>query len=450
MLPEFTIEAMMDYILFASCIFLIIGSTYISFKTQFVQLRLLPDLLKMFLRSTLLKEKDSENKNTILPHKALLTAMSTTIGIGTIAGPVIAIHMGGPGALLGFVLTSILGSAATFTEVSLSVKFRNISKSGFLIGGPMQYLKLLLSPMMAKWYAISCCILMTTWSGAQANQLAAIFSSPLFGDYTAPAWISGIIVAALVFGTLLGGIKLISSLSAKMVPLMFILFLGSSFYILFANIEKLPSVFGLIISSAFSPYAMATGGLVGGITSALRWGVFKGTQATEAGIGTQTIPHSMTDSDDAVAQGTLSMISTYSAGFIALISGCVVLVTDTWQDPNLPVGISMIAASFHMYFSNIGLALVAFCTFLFGFGTILGNSYNGSQCFAYLVDPKWIRSYFLFSACVIFVGAISEVKTFWSVIDIFLAGMAIPHMFALMKYVSGYSTEQVAETSMAA
>lgn len=437
MFSGFTTETMIDYVLFASCIFLLIGSIYISIKTRFVQLRLFPDLFKMFWKSLSLKEQN--NKNTVLPHKALLTAMSTTLGIGTIAGPVIAIHIGGPGALLGFLFTSLLGSAATYTEVSLCVKFRNKLKSGFIIGGPMGYLEKLLSPGMAKWYAVSCCILMTAWSGAQANQLAAIFDSPLLGDFRIHPAISGLVVAALVLYSLTGGIKRISAFSSKMVPLMFVLFLGASFWILFSNLALLPSIFETIIKSAFSPYAMASGTLVGGLVSALRWGIFKGTQATEAGIGTQTIPHSMTETDDPKAQGTLAMISTFTAGFVAFLSGCVVLITDTWQDPELSMGISMIAASFHMYFSNIGLAIVAFCTFLFGFGTSLGNSYNGGQCFAYLASPKYIHYYFIFSACVIFIGAVAEIKTFWSVIDIFLAGMAIPHMFALMRYVRGHA-----------
>lgn len=437
MFIHLSIEAIIDYLLFASCIFLLAGSFYISCKTKFIQLRLFPKLLNMFLHS--MSSKEQGDKHTVLPHKALLTAMSTTLGIGTIVGPIIAVNLGGPGALLGFLFTSLLGSAATFTEVSLCIKFRNRLTSDTIIGGPMEYLKKLLSPMMATWYAFSCCILMTAWSGAQANQLAAIFDSPLLGDYRISPILSGIVIAVLVLFSLSGGIKRISALSAKMVPVIFVLFLGSSFWILFANMEKLPSVCATIFYSAFSPYALASGGLVGGFVSSLRWGIFKGTQATEAGIGTQTIPHSMTASNDAMAQGTLSMISTYSAGFVAFLSGCVVLVTDTWQDPELPVGISMIAASFYMYFSNIGLAILAFCTFLIGFGTSLGNSYNGSQCFSYLSSPSKMRYYFVFSAFMLFIGAIAEVKTFWSVIDIFLAGMAIPHMFALIRYVRGHA-----------
>jgi Na+/alanine symporter len=34
----------------------------------------------------------------------------------------------------------------------------------------------------------------------------------------------------------------------------------------------------------------------------------------------------------------------------------------------------------------------------------------------------------------IFIGAISEVKTIWSLVDIVLACMAVPHMAALMLY----------------
>ena len=63
--------------------------------------------------------------------------MSTTIGIGAIVGPVIAIRWGGPGALLGFLLTAFLGSAATYTEVSLCIRYRKKLETGKILGGPM-------------------------------------------------------------------------------------------------------------------------------------------------------------------------------------------------------------------------------------------------------------------------------------------------------------------------
>lgn len=433
MFTEISIEMIVDYILFFSCLFILLGSVFISFKTRFVQLRFFPSLFKM-LKASIINRKQDEGQHTILPYKALFTAMSTTLGIGTIVGPVIAIHWGGPGALIGFILTAFFGSAATYTEVSLCIKFRKKLENGEILGGPMQYLQSILSNSAAKWYALFGCIVMTAWSSAQANQLAAILDSPLLGDYRIPTVFSGILISLLVLFTLIGGIKRIGSFSAKLVPLMFTLYLSSSLWILFSNTDQFWTICCDIFQSAFTPYAMASGTLVGGIVSALRWGVFKGTQATEAGVGTQTIPHSMAKTEDPIAQGTLAMLSTYSAGVVAFISGCVALVTKTWQDPDLPLGISMVAESFRLYFSYYGVVIVAISTFLFAFGTILGNSYNGSQCFGYLSKNKNILYYYIATAIVIFLGTISGVKTVWSIIDVGLACLVLPHMTALIWY----------------
>lgn len=422
-----------DYLLFLSCLFILIGCIYLSFKTRFVQLRLFPQLFKMLLSSIGTKEQ-TEGRHTILPHKALFTAMSTTLGISTIVAPVFAIHMGGPGALLGFLLTSFFGSAATYLEVNLSVQHRQKLDSGVIMGGPMQYMKQILSPFAAKWYAVCCVMLMTAWSGAQANQLAAILDSPLLGDYRIPTMISGAVIAILVILTLVGGIKRIGALSSKLVPLMFLLYIGSSLWIIFANTDKLGTIFYEMFHSALTPYAMASGTLVGGIVSALRWGIFKGLQSNEAGIGTQTMPHSMAETANPIAQGSLAMLSTYTAGIVAFISGCVALITNTWQDSSLPLGISMVAASYQLYFSSFGVFIVAGSALLFAFGTILGNSFNGTQCFHYLTSNKKTYYYFFASALMIFVGAIMEMKTLWSLMDLVLVSMVIPHMATLVVY----------------
>lgn len=428
-----SIEAIADYILFAMCLFILMGSIYITFRMRFIQIRFVPTLMRMAWNS-LWGKKQKEEKNTILPYRALFTAMSTTLGIGTIVGPIVAIHWGGPGALIGFLLTAFFGSAATYTEVGLSIKYRKKGASGQILGGPMQYLKEIISPFAAKWYAIFGCVVMTAWSSAQANQVGAILDSPLLGDYRISTYITGALIALLALVTLLGGIKRVSSFSAKLVPTMFTLYIGASMWILFSNMDKFIEACGLIFHSAFSPYSMATGTLVGGIVSAMRWGIFKGTQATEAGVGTQTIPHSMAQTNDPIAQGMLAMVSTYTAGLVAFVSGSVVLVTGTWQNPEIPLGVSMIAASFQQYFSYVGIAVVSISTLLFGFGTILGNSFNGSQCFAYMADLKKVKYYYFVTALFIFVGTITSVKTLWSVIDIALACLVVPHMAALIVF----------------
>lgn len=147
----------------------------------------------------------------------------------------------------------------------------------------------------------------------------------------------------------------------------------------------------------------------------------------------------MAETDDPIAQGMLAMLSTYTAGFVAFLSGCVALLTNTWQDPHLPLGMSMVAASFELYFSTFGIVILSITTFLFAFGTILGNCFNGSQCLNYLTENKELRIYYVGAACMVFLGAISEVRMVWYAVDLILACMALPHMAALMIYAYQHS-----------
>jgi len=397
-----TLSYITDFALFIAGLFLLIGSILITVKSRFVQIRVFSSTIRLFFRS-LWKSNKQEDSHTIPPYKALFMAMSTTAGIGTIVAPVIAIHFGGPGALIGFLITSFLGSAATYTEVSLCTQHKKKREDGTIIGGPMPYLSYLFSKKAATWYAVSCFILMLAWSGAQSNQLAAILDSSLLGDFRIPKMVSGIVVSLCVVFFLLGGVKRIGDLATKiLLPAHFIFYVGACLWIIFSNLDHLGDIFSDIFRSAFLPYQMVTGGLVGGIVGSMRWGIFKGIHVCEGGIGTQTIPHSMAETKDSFGQGAIAMLSTYTAGFIAFLSGLVALLTKTWESGDLPIGMSMVAASFQIYFSSFGIVIIAMSVLLFGFGTILGNSYNGAHCFGYLTENKGNTYYFLATACIVF------------------------------------------------
>lgn len=422
-----------DLSLYLVSFIIVAGCIYVSMQTRFIQIRRLPLIFKTLLQSF---QKKDEGAHTISPFKALFTAMSTTVGIATIVGPIIAVCLGGPGALLGFLFASIFGSAATYLEVKLSVRHRKKTPSGKIMGGAMYYIKELISKRAARWYAFFGFFLMMIWSSAQANQVAAVLNSKLMGSYQIPTWATGSLMALIVLFFLLGGIKKIGDLEAKLIPLKFFVYVGSCIYILACNVGELGGALSLIFKSALSPVELATGTVVGGLFSALRYGIFKGIQISEAGVGTQAIPHAMAETDDPETQATLAMVSTYASGFIAFLSGLVILVTGTWNDPNLTMGISMMAASFEMYFSTFGLIAIVFCAAIFSFGTILGNGFNGSQIFGYLTNGKKISYYYTATALLIFLGAVMETKLVWALGDIFLACIAVPHMASLAIFAS--------------
>ncbi len=421
-----------DIFLFLTTPIVVGASLWLSIKTRFIQFRKIPYMLQLFFSLLFKSKKGLEGQGTIQAHRALLTAMSTTIGISTIVSPAIAIRLGGPGAVIGFFIATVLGAAVNFTEVTLALSYRKHNPKSGVAGGPMQYLQDEISPFLAKWYAFFAVILLLGWSAAQANQLGEILNSPLLGSIRVSNWISGLFLAIFVTIILVGGITRIANFSAKLVPAMFGVYVTGALWIVCTHAAELPAIFNMIVSSAFRPQTFATGITVGGIVSALRWGIFKGLHGNEAGVGTQTIPHSMAQTKDPYDQGILAMISTYSAGFICILSSLVTLITATWLDSSLSLGINMVAASFYNQFAYLGIIIVVISAFLFAFGTILGNSFNGGQCFSYLTKNRFIKAYYLVIAVLIYVGSVSDVAAVWSFVDYLLVPVLIPHIISVV------------------
>lgn len=426
-----SLKAAGDLLLFFTTLIVLGSSLLLTYRTRFIQFRKLPYMIKLFCALVFKNRSKDDNPTMVKAHKALFTAMSTTIGISTIVSPFIAMRLGGPGAILGFLLATFLGAAVNFSEVTFALFYRKTHPENGVAGGPMQYLHDEISPFLAKWYAFFTLILMLGWSAAQANQLGSILSSPQLGSFF-PAWSIGAFLAVGVTLILVGGIKRVANLSSRLVPLMFFLYVGGAMWIVLVNFEKIPAIVEMVFKSAFAPQAFGSGIVVGGLMSALRWGVFKGLHSNEAGVGTQTIPHSMAETDEAVDQGILSMISTYSAGFICIISSLVALITESWINPNLGLGIDMVAHSFQLYFSTIGLVIVAVSAFLFAFGTILGNSFNGSMCYLYLTKSRYILYYYIATGVLVFLGSIADVTAIWTLVDYMLMPVLVPHILSIV------------------
>jgi len=408
-------------------LFLLLGSIILSFKTRFVQIRTIPTMIKLLLGS-LFTKNNKTTKHTIKAHRALFTAMATAFGIGNIVAPIVAIGFGGPGALLGFLIAAFFGTATAFTEVTFALSYRKKMPNGKIMGGPMQYLKEGVSKNLALIYAISGCIMLLSWSGKQTNTLAVLLKS-----YSIPTYFTGIVVAILTSIVLLKGIKMIGNIAEKLVPTMFMLYAGAILYILALNIGNIPFAIKLIFQSAFTPQALAGAGVGVGLQQALRWGLSEATFANEAGVGTITIPHSMAQTESSVDQGILSMISVYTSGFLSLISGLAIIASGAWiASPTASFDITMISDMLRAHFSFVGPIILIITVILFAFTSILGNCYNGSQCFLFATKNRWLHRYYGLIALVIFACAIVDVKTLWSLGGYFIVPVAIPNIIGVV------------------
>lgn len=406
----------------STALFLLVG-IYLSVKTRFIQIRAFPRFITLLSKGT--KHHHEKKEKMINPISALFTAMSTTIGMGNIAGPSIAVITGGPGALFWLVLYSFFGAVTKFTEVMLAMTFRKKLPDGSVLGGPTQYLKELF-PQFGMWYGGLTVFLFAGWSGLQSNTLANVFYLE-----SVPKWVTGLVLATIVFVTLLGGIQRIGAVASKLVPFMFVLYVSFAGFILFRDISVLVYALKLVFSHIFTPCA-AMGGFVGAtVFDAVRIGVHKSAYITECGLGTSSIAHAMADTDKPKDQATLAMFSVVADTILSILSGLLVIVTGVWNQGGQFTS-TLVYEIFRDYSSDLGKWVLLLSITLFVLTTVIGNSFNASQSYAAFTKYKGMMRYYLFLAAIIFVGALVEMPLAWKVMDLILVLVAIPHLVGLV------------------
>lgn len=273
-----------------------------------------------------------DDKGDINHFQALTTALSATVGVGNIAGVALAIHIGGPGALFWMWVTAIFGMATKYTECTLGSHFRKVNDDGSISGGPMYYIERGLGPNW-KWLAIlfavaaSICALLTG-NAIQANTLADVMKS----DFNIPVHITGFITAMLVAAVILGGIKRIGYVTARLVPLMAVIYVLGGLIILLMNFDQIIPGFALIFSNAFNPQAGALGVGSGALLLTLTYGVQRGLFSNEAGQGSSPIAMSASKTDQPVQSGLVGLLGPFIDTLVVCsITGLVIIVTGAWD-----------------------------------------------------------------------------------------------------------------------
>ena len=249
---------------------------------------------------------------------------------------------------------------------------------------------------------------------------------------------TGLGLAIFTFVVLLGGIKRIGHLASKLVPLMFVLYVGFAFSILFSDIPALIAAIKLVFSHAFTP-AAAVGGFLGGtVFSAMRTGIQRNMHITEAGLGTSSIAHSMTDVDKASDQAVLAMFSILADTTIAFLSGLLVIATGKWM--TTAFSNTMIYEVFKNYSPGFGKWVLLGTVTLFVVTTVIGNSFNASQSFASFMKYRGINWFYLLLVTVIFGSALMHSPSVWKMMDVIQVLVAVPHIVGLLILAFRYGT----------
>ncbi|WP_414827660.1 alanine/glycine:cation symporter family protein [Alteromonas sp. H39] len=263
--------------------------------------------------------------------RALTTALSGTVGTGNISGVAFAIFLGGPAALFWMWATAFLGMTTKFVEVTLSHKYRVKTEDGTMAGGPMYYMDRRLN---MKWLAVAFAIATVISSFGTGNlpQSNGIAQS-IEATFGFEPWVVGSVLGILLALVILGGIQRIAAFTAKVVPLMAVIYLIGAMAVIFANLENIGPSFVAVVSDAFTGSAAAGGFLGASLAYAFNRGVNRGLFSNEAGQGSAPIAHAAAKTKEPASEGMVSLLEPFiDTIIICTITGLVILSSGVWKE----------------------------------------------------------------------------------------------------------------------
>lgn len=374
------------------------------------------------------QNKVEDSSDGISPRAALFTALAATVGTGNIAGVATAITLGGPGAVFYMWLIALFGMATKFAETYAAVKYRKKNHKGLYVGGPMYYISAgfkgaKIGKIIATAFAVFGAVAaFGIGNSTQSNSIA----SGLQAAFNVPPIISGVVVAIVVAGVLIGGIKSIARVAEKVVPAMAVIYVLGSIVALIIFARNIPLAFQQIFAGAFA----FKSAVAGGIGATIRYGFSRGIFSNEAGLGSAPIAHAAVVNRDPFNQALVAMLGVF-IDTIIVCSFTALVVLASGQIDSGAKGAALTTQSFAAAFSG-GQYLVSISLVLFAFTTILGWAYYGERCCEYLGGEKIILPYRLIFVVVVALSAPLKLELVWSVSDLFNGLMALPNLIGLL------------------
>lgn len=412
---------------------LLIGTgLFLSIKTGFLQFSKFGYMMKNTLLGVFSKNQHEKDNSGVSPFQAVATAMAGTIGTGSIAGLATAIVSGGPGAVFWMWVSALLGMITKYAEILLSIKFREKNDEGRWVGGPMYYIK---NGLKLKWLAVLFAIFamiacLGTGNATQSNSIAVALESTV----GIKPWITGIVLTVIVAAVILGGMKRISSVNEKLVPVMAVFYVICAVIALILKIDKIPAAFALIFKEAFN-FKAAAGGVAGyGIMLAMHYGFSRGVFSNEAGLGSAPIAHAASSTKSPVKQGLWGMFEVFFTTIvICTFSALIILTTDIWSTGQFQ-GSALSIASFNAIIPGVGGIVVTLSTIFFALSTILGWAYYGEVCMEFLSrnSKKAVLAYRCIYVAFVFIGTIGSLDLIWSISETMNGLMAIPNLIGII------------------
>ena len=417
-------------------VFLCLGTgLYFSVRTRFLQLRHFREMIRLIFQGKV-------SETGISPFQALSMTLAGRVGTGNIAGVATAITFGGPGALFWMWVVAFLGASSAFVESTLGQVYKEKLNDEYR-GGPAFYIEKGLGMKRYAWVfafvtILSCGLLLP---GVQANAIAGSLQTAFGLDTRITAAGLALLVAFIIFG----GLTRIANFASAAVPFMAIAYIGVALFIILINIDRVPAMLWLILSSALG-FNSAFGAILG---LAIMWGVRRGVYSNEAGQGTAPHASSAASVSHPAKQGLVQAFSVYvDTLFICSATGFMLLILGLYnvEGPGgsaLYTGVAGVGAgagyvqqAMEMLMPGFGNIFVALALFFFAFTTVLAYYYIAETNVSYInryVARPWLSLLLKFAVIgAVVYGTLRTAELAWGLGDIGVGLMAWLNIAAIL------------------
>lgn len=371
------------------------------------------------------------NKSGLSSLKIFYITIGSRVGIGNITGPILAILIGGPGAIFWMWVFGVLGMATSIAEVTLGQIYKRRIEDGTYRGGTAYIVRHGLGLMKIS-KIVTILILLTYVVGGislSASGAASAFENILPGEHIS-IWIA-ITFTVLTALIIRGGAQRVADVSFFIVPGAVLFWFGVAITSILMSGGLIDAFASILIYAFHTPAAIG-----GGIGAMLLIGMQRGVLSNEAGIGTVTNISSMADVDHPVRQGLSQSLGVFIDLLICTMTSLVVLSyvdIHTLANTELESMAILLNVMEHSLGPTISI-VIAICAFIFGFTTIVGDYIIGEGNLAMISDKQSSRRLLVvFTLIIVFVSSLIASDEIFVIIDMFFAVCGFINVIVVLK-----------------
>lgn len=382
--------------------------------------------IKKIYRNTVKSIKNSKNNS----YRTITSVLGGTIGTGNVAGVATAIAVGGPGAIFWMWIIAFISMATKMVEVTLAVNYHKKDDNGNYVGGPMYYLKAIkgkLGICLAAIYTVFLFVYVLCDSGFVQMNTAATSILDTFSVSKTLIAVVLIIVASFIVA---GGLKRVSKVLSKSVPIMFIFYFLAAIVVIIVNYHNIPKAFLNIFKYAFKPTPIIGGFAGATVLTAVSKGAARGIFANEAGIGTSTMVHA-TSENKPIIQGMWGIFEVFIVSFVVCtLTALLIMCTGVWT--NGSTGAPLVLSAFSTLYGSIGKYILCFVIVTFALSSYIGFTFEFTSCIRYFFGEKLIKYLkWLYILPIIF-AVFLPIEYIWSFADMSIGFIIIPNLIGLV------------------